>query len=101
MSRLTNYERETVVNFNEVEGMASVYTHNKALRRRLERLAQERPEECKLVKVTRWNEAVEYHVPKKWIKISPPRKSASLTEEQKQRRSERLAKVRNSRLGPP
>lgn len=35
MSGLTNYERETIINFNEGENTASVYTHNKKLRRRL------------------------------------------------------------------
>ncbi len=80
MSRLTNYERETMVNFNEAESAASVYTHNKALRRRLAQLAQERPEECRLVKITRWGEAAEYCIPKSWVKIKPPR---ILTEEQR------------------
>ena len=73
MSRLTNYERETIINFNEGEDTASVYTHNKALRRRLELLAQERPEECQLYKVTHWDEAVEYYIPKRWLKINPTR----------------------------
>lgn len=30
--RLTNYERETIINFNEGEDTASVYTHNSTLR---------------------------------------------------------------------
>jgi len=93
MSHLTNYERETIINFNEAEGMASVYTHNKALRRRLEQLAQERPEECKLFKVTRWGEAVEYYIPKSWIKVSPPRK-LHISEEQRAANRARLEKAR-------
>ena len=40
---LTAYERETIINYNEAEQTASVYTHNKTLRRTLDKLAQERP----------------------------------------------------------
>ena len=36
--KLTKIEQETVINFNEAEATASVYTHSKALRRRLEKL---------------------------------------------------------------
>lgn len=43
---LTAYERETIIGYNEAEQTASVYTHNKALRRTLDKLAQERPEDC-------------------------------------------------------
>lgn len=39
-AKLTNYERETILNFNEGEDTMSVYTHNKALRRKLEQLAR-------------------------------------------------------------
>ena len=42
---LTRYEQETIINFNEEEKTASVYTHNGTMRRRLEQLAQERPED--------------------------------------------------------
>lgn len=36
MSRLTRYEQETTINFNEGEDTASVYTHNRSLIHRLE-----------------------------------------------------------------
>lgn len=97
MGNLTNYERETTINFNEGEDTASVYTHNKALRRRLEQLAQERPEDCRLVKTSHWGEAVEYYIPKGWLRINPPRNAAQLTEEQRQQRREQLSALRNSR----
>lgn len=97
MYHLTNYERETIINFNEGEDVASVYTHNKALRRRLEQLAQERPEECKLHKVTHRGECAEFYCPKSWLRINPPRNAAPLTEEQKQQRREQLAELRDSR----
>ncbi|MFQ7401667.1 MAG: hypothetical protein ACLRNW_28475 [Neglectibacter sp.] len=91
---LSRYEQETLVNFNEGEDSASVYTHNKALRRRLEQLAEKYPEDCRLISVTHWEQAVEYYVPKTWLRINPPRVAASLTEEQKQKRREHLAGLR-------
>ena len=73
MYRLSNYERETIINYNEAEGRASVYTCNQALRRKLEKLAQERPDECHLFKVSHEDQAVEYYIPKSWVKVTPSR----------------------------
>lgn len=70
---LTKYEMETIVNFNEAESVASVYTHNKALRRTLDKLAQERPEDCKVDRVSHDGAAADYIIPKVWVKIRPPR----------------------------
>lgn len=67
---LTRYEQETIINFNEEEATASVYTHNNALRHRLEKLAQTRPGECEPGKTTsHGGQAVEYIVPKKGCDI--------------------------------
>lgn len=92
---LSLYEQETHINFNEEERTASVYTHNRALRRKLEQLAQQRPEECRLTKTSHDGKAVDYIIPKDWIRIYPPRVAAPLTEEQKQKRREHLASLRN------
>lgn len=70
---LTKYEMETIVNFNEEESVASVYTHNKALRRTLDKLAQERPEDCHIDRVSHGGTAADYIIPKAWVKIRPPR----------------------------
>ena len=35
---LSNFERETVISFNESPELASIYTHNKAWQRHLERV---------------------------------------------------------------
>ena len=70
---LTAYEKETIINYNEAEQTAIVYTHNKALRRTLDKLAQERPDDCHIDKVSHDGAATDYTVPKMWIKIRPPR----------------------------
>lgn len=68
---LTRYEQETIINFNEEEKTAGVYTHNKALRRQLDKLAQDRPEDCHREKESHGGQAVSYIVPKSWVKIRP------------------------------
>lgn len=45
--QLTNVERETIINFNEAERTASVYTHNEALKRQLLELCQAHPEQVR------------------------------------------------------
>ncbi|MCD7802553.1 MAG: immunoglobulin [Clostridiales bacterium] len=72
--KLTNQERETVILYNEEEQTASVYTHSKALCRKLKTLAQERPEECRLERTGHEGQAAEYIVPKAWVKVNPGRR---------------------------
>ena len=93
--KLSKTEQETIILFNEAEAAASVYTHNKALRRKLDKLAQDRPGECRLVRTSHDGRAADYTIPKAWIRIHPPRVPAPLTEEQKQKRREHLASLRN------
>ena len=47
---MARYEQETIIGFNEEEKTAGIYTHNKVLRQKLEALARDRPEDCRLVK---------------------------------------------------
>lgn len=70
--QLTRYEMETIINFNEEEKTAGVYTHNKAMRRKLDALSQERPEDCR--RDTENQHAASYTIPKSWVKIHPTRK---------------------------
>jgi len=70
--RLTNVEKETVINFNEAESMASVYTHNEALKRQLLELCQSHPDQvCQTA--ANADGGLTFELPKKWLKISPPR----------------------------
>ena len=97
MSELTNYERETIISYNEAEETANVHTHNKTLRRKLEKLAADRPKECRLEKVSRFYKAVDYTVPKAWVRIYPPRQ---ISEEQRVAMAEKL-KTANLRRKTP
>lgn len=72
------YEKETVINFNNAEQNASCYTLNTHKRQMLLNLAEEYPDDVKII--SKRNDMVEVTFPKKWVKIRPPRK---LTEEQR------------------
>ena len=71
------WERETILTFNDAEKRASYYTCNKARMAQLKKLAKEYPDAVKITRDEDW--CVEADLPKKWVKVKPPRK---LTEEQ-------------------
>lgn len=75
---LTKYEMETIYNYNQEEPLASCYTMDRALIRRLDALAQKHKE----ITIVREGEGVrEYTFPKKWIKVKTPRQ---LSDEKRQ-----------------
>ena len=92
-------EQETIVNFNEEEKIARVYTFNRALQNKLARLAADRPDECLVDPDDRLSVdgAGAFIVPKKWIKVAPPRKSV-MTEEQKDVLRNRMQLVNLARV---
>ena len=69
--KLTAYERETIINYNMAEADASVYTHDKKLIARLEKLAAKYPKEFRL-KDHSLNGDATYMFPKKYITIREP-----------------------------
>ncbi len=71
--KLSNIEKETIINFNEAERTASVYTHNAALKERLLELCQTHPEQVRQTAANAWG-GLTFELPKKWLKITPPRK---------------------------
>lgn len=50
MSKLTKYEKETIVLFNEGEDTAHIQTYNAGLRNRLEMFSKKYPDLCRLDK---------------------------------------------------
>ena len=70
---LSLYEQETIINFNEADSTASVYTHNRALIRKLDKFTQERPGDCHQQKTSHDGKAVDFTIPKAWISVKPPR----------------------------
>jgi ferritin-like protein len=72
MSKLLPHERETIMLFNEAENTAEIETHNKVLKRRLAEICLDFPDDVKVIKKDRQSDV--YIFPKKWFKLSPPRK---------------------------
>lgn len=83
-------EQETIILYNDFDKTASVSTENVALIRKLEKLCEQRRGEC--TKHERQNGVGEYIVPKKWIKVNPPRQMSA---EAKAKAAERLSNLRN------
>lgn len=70
--KLTNYERESVILFNEADRSASVYTNNPALIRQLSALCASHPEQVRRTGDNGFG-GLTFELPKKWLKVSPPR----------------------------
>ena len=52
MTKLSKYEKETIINWNEAESLASIYTFNASLKRRLAEFSRKYPMLCRLERST-------------------------------------------------
>lgn len=52
MRKPSKYEKETIVNFNEAEQEATIYTFNADLKRRLAEFSQKHPLLCRMERAT-------------------------------------------------
>lgn len=50
MTRLTKYEKETIILGNEADDFWDVFTYNRPLKRRLAEYAAKYPDQCRLVR---------------------------------------------------
>lgn len=84
MAKLTKYEKETIVLFNEGENTASIYTYNAGLRKRLANFSKKYPDLCRLEKSCEQG-GVSYVLEKSRlsIRLQPP-----MSEERRQKVSE-------------
>lgn len=89
--KLTKYEKETVILFNDAEETAEVYTCNNALIRRLDVFSQNNV----LVNLIKEDEfSKTYNLPKKWVKVQKPR---FYTEETRQKMKDNAKAVLHKR----
>ena len=88
MARLTRYEQETIINFNAGEPTATVYTKDKAVMRKLGKLADEFPEIYKQIGLSGTDKI--YSMPKSYISYRKPRK---LSEEQRESARQRMKHI--------
>ena len=52
MTKLSKYEKETIINWNEAQDTASIYTFNADLKRRLAEFSRKYPQLCRLERST-------------------------------------------------
>lgn len=88
--RLTKYEKETIVLFNEAENTANIYTYNTALKNRLAKFSKENPNCAKLITEYPCG-AVAYEVDKKRLSI---RCTAPYSDERREK-ARKYAKAHN------
>lgn len=80
---MIRYEQETIINYNQEEILAELYTCDASLIRKLNKLC----EKHSTITVTKSDEySKTYSFPKKWVKIRPPRQ---LSDEKRAELSER------------
>ena len=84
MAKLTKYEKETIILFNEGEDTASIYTYNAGLRKRLANFGKKHPDLCRLEKFCEQG-GVSYVLDKSRlsIRLQPP-----MSEERRRKASE-------------
>lgn len=85
---LTKYEQETIINYNNEEKTASIFTYDKSLIRKLDKRLAEMSD-MKLIR--RGEDFAEYSLPKKWIKVAFPRQNS---DEQRAEMAERMKAAR-------
>lgn len=68
---ISKVEQETIILFNEAEKIASVYTYNGKLKRKLGDMAEKFPDQVKLTKEEPYG-GVTYEIPKTLISIRQP-----------------------------
>lgn len=91
MSKLTRAEKETIINYNDAESVANIYSCNKNMIEKLLQLEKEYPDKVSIT--YRSDVSLNVEIPKEWIKISAPRK---LTDKQRQAARERMLKNRKN-----
>ena len=90
--KLTKYERETIICYNEEETTASVFTHNNQLIKKLKRLAEKYPDKVKPDRPEHRG-AVSYLVPKRCISVREPYSD--------QRRKADSLRAKTAKIRPP
>ena len=90
--KLSNYEKETIINFNEGEDMASIFTYNKVWQRHLEKRLGLKPV------MDNGCGGKEYEIPKKRIK--PPRAPVKLSAEARAKLTKRMKDMSQKRSLP-
>ena len=86
--KLTRYEQETNINFNAGDQIATIYTRDPAVMRRIDALVIEYPDTYKCIGETDIDKT--YEMPKSFVSYRKPRR---LSDEQREAARERMKHV--------
>lgn len=86
---------ENVIEFLNGQKRTTVTLSQGRYKTRVEKLAKERPDECKIL-ARNLDGTILAHVPTSWVKISPPRK-VEMSEDRKEELRKQLANARNKK----
>jgi hypothetical protein len=89
VANLTALERETLINFNDEEDTAVVFSYNASWCRQMDKLADERPDEVRREFDNQMG-GTAYIVPKGWVSVRPKRKVSDSQREQARERMKRM-----------
>lgn len=85
--RYSRWEQETVINYNNEERIATIYTRDPVIMKKLQKKAEKYPEHY--ICINRTDLDVTYECPKKYIKFYSPR---ILSDEQREKLRKNLKK---------
>ena len=88
MTRLSRFEQETNINFNAGEKIATVYTRDRAVMRKLDALVTEFPDIYRCVSESDMEKC--YELPKSHVSYRKPRK---ITEAKREQAREAMKKI--------
>ena len=83
MTPITKYEMETIIKYNSGEQTATVYTRDKAVMRKLDKLVADFPDTYKLIEQTSIDKT--YSMPKSHVSYRKPRNISEEKREQARR----------------
>lgn len=88
--------KETVFECTNGSDVATITSNEQKWINKINKLAAQRPDDVEIVYIPEDNYGyILVHVPKTWMKLSPPR-AVNYTEEQKVAAAERMRKARNN-----
>jgi len=90
--KLTKYEQETSITYNQEENIADVYTHDKTLMKKLDKFCKLYPDKCLLKREDKQWQSKTYIIPKNFISIRTPR-LINISDEQRAKSKELMKKI--------
>lgn len=92
LTPLTAFERETTIIMNDEDDFATIYTCQRPMMTKIDKLCKSNPDTYKLVKQDEYSKT--YECPKKLISFRTPRAKRILSEEQKEELRIRMQNAR-------